>query len=115
MNDNATAIETLFERAEDYSKTTLELLKLKAIDKTADAASSIVSSLVVFTTAALSLLIINIGVALWIGNLLGDSYLGFFTVGAFYAILSFPLYIFRNKWIKYPLSNTIIKQLLKQK
>jgi hypothetical protein len=45
MTDNTTPIATLFERAEDYSKTTLKLFKLNAIDKSADVASSLAASL----------------------------------------------------------------------
>jgi hypothetical protein len=63
----------------------------------------------------LSFLIVNIGLALWVGKLLGDSFYGFFIVGGFYALLAIPLHIFREQWIKYPISNSIIKELLKQK
>lgn len=115
MADNATTIATLFERAGDYSNSTIELLKLNAVDKSADVVSSLVSRLAILLTVALSLLIINIGIALWIGKLLGDSFYGFFFIGGFYAILATLLYIFRHPWLKYPVSNSIIKQLLKQK
>jgi hypothetical protein len=115
MTDNTTPIATLFERAEDYSKTTLKLLKLNAIDKSADVISSLVSRLVVIMTVVLSILIINIGLALWIGKLLGDAFYGFFVIGGFYAILAIFLQVFRDQWIKYPVSNSIIKQMLKPK
>ena len=115
MTDNATPIASLIDRAENYGKTTLELFKLSAIDKSADVVSSLVSRLAVFMAVALSLLIINIGFALLLGKLLGDSFYGFFVIGGFYALLAFLLHIYRHQWLKYPVSNTIIKQLLKQK
>jgi len=115
MADNATPIATLLERAEDYSNSTIELFKLNAIDKSADVVSSLVSRLAIFITVALSLLIVSIGFALWVGKLLGDSFYGFFVIGGFYAILAILLHIFRHAWIKYPVSNSIIKQMLKQK
>ena len=83
MPDDATPIESLFERAEDYSRTTVELLKLQAIDKTADVVSSLISRMAVFITVALSVLIVNIGLALWIGELLGNAFYGFFIIGGF--------------------------------
>lgn len=43
MEDEASPIESLFERAETYSKTSINLLKLKAIDKTADIISNLIS------------------------------------------------------------------------
>ena len=115
MTDNTTPIATLFERAEDYSKTTLKLLKLNAIDKSADVASSLVSRLAVIITVVFSVLIISIGAALWFGKLLGEAFYGFYIIGGFYAIVAILLQVFRDQWIKYPVSNSIIKQLLKQK
>ena len=115
MTDNSTPIATLKERVEDYSNSTIELLKLNAIDKSADVVSSLVSQLVFIITGAMSFLIVNIGIALWIGKLLGDSFYGFFVIGGFYAILAILLHIFRSSLIKYPVSNSIIRQMLKQK
>ena len=115
MTDNATPIATLLERAEDYSKTTIELFKLHVIDKSADVVSALVTRLAVFMAIALFILIINIGIALWIGKLLGESYYGFFIIGGFYALIAILLRTFGHQWIKYPVSNSIIKQMLKQK
>jgi hypothetical protein len=115
MTEITTPIATLFERAEDYGKTTLNLLKLNAIDKSADVISSLVSRLAVIITVVFSVLIVSIGLSLWIGKLLGDIFYGFFIVGGFYALLAFLLQVFRHQWVKYPVSNSIIKQMLKQK
>ncbi|WP_310560821.1 hypothetical protein [Flavobacterium sp.] len=115
MIDNSTPIATLFERAENYGKTTLKLLELNAIDKSADVISYLVSRLAVITTVVLSIIIINIGLALWIGKLLGESFYGFFIIGGFYVILAIFLNLYREQLVKYPVSNSIIKQMLKQK
>lgn len=115
MTDNTTPIATLFERAEDYGKTTLNLLKLNAIDKSADVVSSLVSRLAVIMTVVFSVLIVSVGLSLWLGKLLGDAFYGFFIIGGFYALLAILLQVFRHQWLKYPVSNSIIKQMLKQK
>jgi phosphoglycerol transferase MdoB-like AlkP superfamily enzyme len=115
MNNNATPVETLFENAQDYSKTTLELFELNVIHKSAQAVSSLAAKMAVFTVVALFILIINIGTGLWIGELLGKSYYGFFAIAGFYAFLAILLFAFGHKWIKTPISNAIITQLLKQK
>lgn len=115
MNDNPTPIEALFEKAEDYSKTTLELFKLNAIDKTAEIVSSLAVRLVILLAVVLFVLVLNIGLALWIGELLGKTYYGFFVIAAFYAFITILLYAFRNRWIRYPVSNAIITQMLKKK
>lgn len=115
MIDNTTPIATLFERAEDYAKTTIKLVKLNAVDKTAEIVSSLFSLLVVSMTVVLSIIISSIGVALWLGKLLGDSFYGFFIMGAFYLLTAVMLSIFREQWLKYPISNSIIRQMIKQK
>lgn len=115
MNNIATPIETLFEKAENYSKTSLELLKLSAIDKSADVASSFAVRFVIITIIAIFTLVTNIGVALWLGEQLGKSYYGFFAVAVFYLIVAILLYLFRNEWIKTPTSNSIIESMMKQK
>ncbi len=115
MAENSTPIATLIEHAENYSNTTLELLKLQAIDKSADVISSLISRLAILITFSIALLIINIGFALWIGKALGNHYYGFFIIGGFYTIASIFLHYFRHQWLKYPISNSIIRQMQKQR
>ncbi|HSQ45520.1 MAG TPA: hypothetical protein VLM44_01240 [Lutibacter sp.] len=115
MADSTTPLATLIDRAQDYSNSTIELLKINAIDKSAEVVSSLVSQLVFIITIALSFLIVNIGIALWVGKLLGDSFYGFFVIGGFYVIIAILLHVFRSSLIKYPVSNSIIRQMLKQK
>ena len=115
MTDNVTPLATLIERAEDYGKTSFELFKLNTIDKSADVVSSLVSRVAILITVTLSVMIINIGIAIWVGKQLGELFYGFFIIGAFYALMAIILHVFRHQWIKNPISNSIIKQLLKQK
>ena len=112
MDEQSGLIESLIEKGEQYGKTTLELLKLKTLDKSADVASNLGSWLIVIIFAVLFFLILNIGVALWIGEILGKSYYGFFVVSGFYALLALVFGIFRKQLIKEPLNNSIIEQVL---
>jgi len=112
MDEQSGLIETLIEKGEQYGKTTLELIKLKTLDKSADVASNLVSWLIVLIFAVLFFLILNIGVALWLGEILGKSYYGFFVVSGFYALLALIFGIFRKQLIKDPVNNSIIEQVL---
>jgi len=114
MNNPARPMETLFERAQDYSKTSLELFKLSAIDKSADVFSSLAVRFAIFMVGTLFTLVINTGIAIWLGELLGKPYYGFFVVAIFYALVMTLLFVFRNAWIKTPVSNSIITQMTKQ-
>ena len=113
MNGNATPVESLFEKGEEYGKTTIELIRLKAIGKSAEVVSSITAGFALTIVAALSVLIVNIGIALWLGELLGKSYYGFFVMAGFYSLVATVLYTFRRQLIKTPVSNSIIAQMLK--
>ena len=115
MESNSSPFATLFEKAEAYSKSSIELFKLEAIDKSADVVSSLVSRLAVFLAMTLFIIIISIGLALWAGELLGKTYYGFFAVAGFYVILAILLRSIRREWIKKPVSNSIISQMLKKK
>ena len=114
MENNTSTIETLFEKAEDYTRTTAELMKLKAVDKTADVASSMLSRGVVSIVFVMFAFLVNIGLSLWVGELLGKDYYGFFIVSGIYLIISILLYIFRDPLIKLPVSNFIIERMLKK-
>jgi len=112
MDEQSGFVESLIEKGEQYGKTTIELLKLKTLDKSADVASNLVSWFIVGVFAVLFFLILNIGVALWIGELLGKSYYGFFAVSGFYLLLALIFGIFRKQLIKNPVNESIISQVL---
>ncbi len=112
MEDQPGLIESLIEKGEQYGKTTIELLKLKTLDKSADVLSTLISWAIVIVFAVLFFLILNIGVALWIGELLGKSYYGFFVVSGFYSLLVIVFWAFRKQLVKDPVNNSIITQVL---
>lgn len=111
MDNQKSSFESLFERVRSYIDTRIELVKLKTIDKTSSVLSMIITFLVVFIVFALFFLFFNIGLALLIGDLVGRSYYGFFILGAIYAVAGIILLKFRNKWVKAPLINMMVKGL----
>ncbi len=114
MNQQTGLIEELIEKVEQYGKTTIELVKLKTLDKSSDVISNLISWLIIATFAVLFFLILNIGLALWIGELMGKSYYGFFVISGFYALLALVFGIFRKQLIKNPVNNSIIEQVLEE-
>lgn len=113
MEGNAKLIETLYERAVDYGVTSFELIKLKALDKTSDVASSFLPNIIIFWVAASFLLLLNFGLALWIGQMLGRVFLGFFIMAGFYGVVALVLHFFMHKWLKKHFQNYIIKLMFK--
>lgn len=113
MEYNTNSLEALLERANEYSKVTIELIKLKALDKASDVVSSIVPNFVVLIFIASFILFLNLGIALWLGELLDKIYYGFFVVAAFYIITGIVVHFFMHKWFKRMVCNNIIKLMLK--
>jgi hypothetical protein len=112
MESQTNSVEALFEKTGDYLETRMELLKLQTINTTSDITSSIVSRLVLVLIVSLIVLILNTGIAIWIGDMLGKMYYGFFIVAGFYIVVACFLFIFRHKWIKRPVSDMLIKKML---
>ncbi|MBP9152941.1 MAG: hypothetical protein KBF73_11705 [Flavobacteriales bacterium] len=109
METPLTQIEELVGRTETYGRTSYELAKLQSLETTTTVASSLVARLSVVVVLTLFVLVFNIGIALWLGELLGKNYFGFFIVAAFYLIAGIVLHYFLHGWIK----DLIITQALK--
>ena len=112
MEAPVSLIETMFEKVEAYAKTTIELTRLRALETSAKVITSFVSRLSVIVMFSLFALVLNIGIALFLGDLLGKIYYGFFIVAAFYLLAGILLHYYMHKWIKRPISEMIIKQVL---
>jgi hypothetical protein len=113
MESQTDQIESLFEKTKRYTQTSIELYKLKFIDKSADVVSTFAARVVVGLLAILFILMVNIGAALWLGDILGKHYYGFLLVSAFYGVAAVVFYVMRHKWIKSSVRNLIIEQSIR--
>jgi hypothetical protein len=110
MEVNSNLIDPLLEKAAAYSKTSFELLKLKALDKTADVSATLFSRTLAGLVISFFAFTLNIAIALWLGDLLGKTYYGFLIVAGCYAFAGIVLLII-HPFIKARVNNSIIKQL----
>lgn len=113
MNGNENSLETLLERAEEYGKTTIELFKLKAVDKASGSVSTMVSRLLSVFLMLMFLLIGSFALSFWLGDLLGKAWYGFLLVAGIYGLAFVILFFFLHNWFKTRIANVIIKQILK--
>lgn len=113
MDEKANLLETLLERVKDFSLTSIELIKLKTIDKVADTISEIIPLSVLAVLVASFLLFLSLGVALWLGDLLGKAFYGFFIVAGFYILLGIIIRFFLHKWIKRLIGDYFVRHILK--
>jgi hypothetical protein len=112
MENNPTSVEELFSKLKDYVETTIDLFKLKGISKVSGLASTIIVSVILILLLFLVLFCISIGLALLIGMWLGHAFWGFFIMAAIYIIIGLVMFKSKNKLLKEPISNILIKQLV---
>jgi hypothetical protein len=105
-------MEPLIVRAEEYVRTSFELFKLKALNQTTKLLSTFISRSIFILSLSMFLIVATIGAALWLGDLLGKSYYGFFCVAGFYGIIGVVLYFFLHNSIKRRVSQSIISTML---
>jgi len=105
-------VEALFEKGETYVKTSLELAKLKSIETTTEIGTILFAKIGTILMFSLFILVTNIGIALWLGELLGKLYYGFFVVAGFYLLVGVILHYTLQGLIRNPLSKLIIKKTL---
>ena len=112
MENKPTSIEELFYKLRDYGDTRIELIKLKSLQKVSGVLSSLILSIILIGTFALILLCITIGLAILLGAWTGKMYYGFFIMAILYIIIGLILYTGRNKFLRKPVSDKVIKELL---
>ena len=112
MENKTTSIEELFYKLREYGDTRLDLFKLKSINKASGFFSSVIMGLILVGILLLVLTFISVGAALLIGSLLGKAFYGFFIVALIYLIIGLILFSGRQKILKAPISNKLIKQLM---
>ncbi|MBK8496848.1 MAG: hypothetical protein IPL50_19040 [Chitinophagaceae bacterium] len=111
METKTTLMEPLLESAEAYSRTSIEIIKLKAVDKTAVVTTSLVTTSLFTIIVSFIMFTVNIAIALWLGELLGKTYYGFLVIAACYALAGIILLLI-HPFIKSRVSNAVIRQLL---
>jgi hypothetical protein len=112
METPANHIESLIEKGEAYGKTSYQLAKLKSLQAATVVVTTLIARISVIIVITLFVLVFNVGVALFLGELLGKSYYGFFIVAGFYLLAGVVLHLFLYKWIRKPISDLIITQII---
>ncbi|MES2380660.1 MAG: hypothetical protein V4538_06450 [Bacteroidota bacterium] len=112
MEHKTAYMETLLEKVEAYGKTSFELFKLKTLDKFSYSIAKLASNGIILLFLVLFIVTLNVGVALWLGDILGKSYYGFFCVAGFYALIGGGLWLFLNKALHTKINQIIISHML---
>ncbi len=93
------------------AETRFDLAAINVQDKTAQVLASIASIVVLGMLIALVIFLTSIGVAMYISNYFESTFLGFFYVAVFYLLAAVIVYFTRNKLIKLPIVNGLLKKI----
>lgn len=113
MPEESASFDDLFKRISEFGLTYAELVKLKAVNKASEVVSSAFPDLIIIILAVFFILFFNLGLAIWVGYLLGKTYLGFLITAAFYLVLGCIIHLFLRGWIKKVVANYFIRLLLR--
>ena len=104
-------MEPLLEKVGHFGQLNIDLIKYKILDKVADLISSFIARFMLLLMMSIFAVFSSLGAALWIGELLGKIYYGFFAVALFYGLVSvFVMYL--QQAIKLRMNNWIISKML---
>lgn len=107
-------LDRLVDDTRSYIQTRTRLLKLQLVAKGSEMSGALVAQLTfVFLGLTISAFI-SVSLALFLGEYLGKMYLGFLCVAGIYLLLLAILYVNRDRWIKKPVSNAIIRSTLNE-
>jgi len=106
-------IETVYARIEDLVTQQQELIKLKVYSKSADVATFLVMKIIMFVVVGLFVLFLNIGLSMWLGEVLGKVYYGFFVLAGFYAFAAFFIKAILYRNVEYKINDFFLIKILK--
>ncbi len=104
-------VKNLLNSALDYGKTSLELIKVSAVERGSKIVSKFIVGIMLVLLFFFSIVFLNVALALWIGSLFSSITLGFLIVGGFYLLLFILLMLLAKKTIGPIIRNAIIKEL----
>jgi ABC-type multidrug transport system fused ATPase/permease subunit len=104
-------LEQLISSIKQYAENWSDIALLKIQDRLSDVFSSIASAIIIGIISLFIIFFASVGVAWWIGQALDNPSLGFFCIAGFYLVLAVVIFFYRDKWIKLPLINSLLKKI----
>ena len=115
MEEEKSKVEELIEHVEEYVNIQTELITLKTTDKIAGMLSSSIVIMILIIIFLIFLIFANLAIAYIISGMIGKPYSGFLIIAGFYLLIGLFLWAGKDKWLKEPILNKIIKQAFKER
>lgn len=115
MEDKIELVKELYSKAESFAKTNIELYRLKVIDKGTDIFASITSWVIIGLMLLFLILLASLGLAFYLGDVLGKTHYGFFAVAGIYFFVIIILFATRKSGLERFFNDYMVHQIFKEK
>ena len=105
--------EELAENIKEYVNARIEAVKLNAAEKSSAVIANIIARLVVTTLFFFFIVFAGISLSLLLGEWIGKTWAGFLIVAGLYLLIGIVVWAAREKMIRLPMMNALIKQLFR--
>ncbi|MGZ3919318.1 MAG: phage holin family protein [Bacteroidia bacterium] len=104
-------IDKLLGHVVECAETRFDIVAINVQDKVTQILASMASIAVVFILLSFVVFLISIGVAIYLSQYFHNPFKGFLYVAAFYLVVSVVVIFTRNKLIKLPIINGLLKKI----
>ena len=111
--EDQSKIQQIIQHVEKYVSTTVELYKLKAYQKVAEIATTVITSVLMAFFGILFLIFVSIGLAVYLGEIMGRMHYGFMIVAGIYLLLAVIIYMLSKKVLKDKFNTMIVRKIFK--
>jgi uncharacterized RDD family membrane protein YckC len=104
-------IEELADNVKEYINTRIESVKLTAAEKSSAVIANVIAGLIVAVVVLLFIIFLGTALAFGLGEWIGKTWAGFLIVACLYLLIGIVVWAARNRIIRMPIMNALIKQL----
>ena len=108
-------IEEMVETLKEYVDTRIEIVKLKTAARSSAIIANLVAAIVASLFVIFFIILVSTALSIWLGAWLGNAWLGFIIVGTLHLLLGIIVWKGRERIIRIPVMNSIIKQMFPSK
>ena len=111
MEEKSTYIEPLLKKAQEIATVSIDLIEMKFLENMVEVSSTLFSRGLFMISILMALFIASLGLSLWIGTFLGESYFGFLIVAGFYCLIGLIFYFGTHKMVKKTVGDSIVSKM----
>lgn len=114
MEKTFAKVEELADTVKEYVNNRIESAKLTAAEKSSAVVSVLIAGLIIAAIFTFFIVFAGVALALVLGEWIGTTWAGFLIVAGIYLLLGIIIWAARDKLIRLPIMNALIKQLFRE-